>query len=185
MKDGQLVRVLYMLDSNGCKGASEKSLADGVIPEKGITENQKAWLLSRGEKIESAYGKAPSFSFFHINTPDVYDALLARGLINDETYGVKGALKAELGLGGAEFGKMYEPCDTSDVRIKEVMKKIGMDGVFLGHQHKNNISFVQDGIRYTWGSKTGYYDYHDKDMHGGTVIDVFPDGRFTVKHEFI
>ena len=185
MKDGRLLRTLYMLDSNGCNGASEKSLAAGVIPGKGITENQRVWLLSRGGKIASAFGNAPAFSMFHINTPDVYDALVARGLINDESYGTKGALKADLGFGGDEFGKMYEPCDSSEVRIKDVMKKIGIDGVFLGHQHNNNISFIDDGIRYTWGSKTGYYDYHRKDMHGGTVIDVFADGSFKVKHEFI
>ena len=185
MKDGSLLRTLYMLDSNGCNGASESSLKDGVIPEKGITENQKSWLLSRGEKIASAYGKAPAFSLFHINTLDVYDALLARGLINDDTYRVRGALKADLGFGTEEFGKMYEPCETSKVQIRDVMKKVGIDGVFLGHQHKNNLSFTHDGIRYTWGTKTGYYDYHAKDMHGGTVIDVLPDGRFSVKHEFI
>ena len=185
MKDGRLLRTLYMLDSNGCNGASESSLKDGVISEKGITENQKSWLLSRGEKIASAYGKAPAFSLFHINTLDVYDALLARGLINDDTYRVRGALKADLGLGTEEFGKMYEPCETSKVQIKDVMKKVGIDGVFLGHQHKNNLSFTHDGIRYTWGTKTGYYDYHAKDMHGGTVIDVFSDGSFSVKHEFI
>ena len=57
----------------------------------------------------------------------------------------------------------------------------GVDGVFVGHCHANNTSVLWNGIRWTYGLKTGQYDYHTPGQLGGTLITLW-DKAFTVTH---
>ena len=58
-------------------------------------------------------------------------------------------------------------------------------GMFMGHQHKVATSTFYDGIRLTYGLKTGTGDYHDRDMLGTTKITISQDDRsFAVEHVF-
>lgn len=52
--------------------------------------------------------------------------------------------------------------------------------MFAGHQHKNNTSVLFDGVRYTFGLKTGLYDYYDPESIGGVLITL-SDETFSVK----
>ncbi len=64
----------------------------------------------------------------------------------------------------------------------EVLKSANIDGVFAGHCHQNNYSVMYEGIRLTFGLKTGYYDYHTKEQTGGTLISVEENATFMVEH---
>ena len=81
-----------------------------------------------------------------------------------------------------DFGKKWEGIKHVYNRsLHFLFKECGIDGVFAGHLHKNNFSVLHDGIRYTFGLKTGLFDYLDEEALGGTLITVQKD-CFTVKH---
>jgi hypothetical protein len=56
-----------------------------------------------------------------------------------------------------------------------------VDGVFVGHCHAINTSILWQGIRWTYGLKTGQYDYHTPGQVGGTLITLNGES-FTVHH---
>ena len=62
-------------------------------------------------------------------------------------------------------------------KIKELSSTVW---IFAGHDHVNSSSLVYEGIRLTYGVKTGTYDYHS--TQGGTLISISSEGGFTVKH---
>ena len=73
-----------------------------------------------------------------------------------------------------DFGKRDDPqgrVGDNDAFL-EFFKAAGGDGIFVGHYHKNCTSILSDGVRYTFGLKTGVYDYHNSDMIGGTLITL-------------
>lgn len=72
MKDNKVIRVLYMMDSNGCYDASEQSRADGVNTSVGLTLAHRDWFGEISEKSaeENNGVKVPGFAFFHISTLD-------------------------------------------------------------------------------------------------------------------
>ena len=42
--------------------------------------------------------------------------------------------------------------------IYEGMKRLGVDSVFVGHEHCNSASVVYEGIRFQFGQKSSEYD---------------------------
>jgi GPR endopeptidase len=65
--------------------------------------------------------------------------------------------------------------------VYDALHKAGIDGVFAGHCHANNTSVLWKGIRWTYGLKTGQYDYHTAGQLGGTLITLWEED-FTVVH---
>ena len=86
---------------------------------------------------------------------------------------------AEKGDFGAKFEK-YSGCGEQD--LLSFWRDCGVDGVFVGHCHKVNTSILWDGVRLTFGLKTGAYDYYSNGQLGGTLIECGNDGAFTVHH---
>ena len=59
-----------------------------------------------------------------------------------------------------------------------------VDGVFMGNAPNNNSTTLNNGIYYTYGTKTGSYGNYDASKLGGTYIDLTSDGLdFTVTAE--
>lgn len=185
---GRLCRILYMMDSNGCGGAFEGETS--VKRNKGFGEDQIGWVKETAAAARRETGKTvPAFAAFHIPTEDFCDALVAGGYHREEDL-------AE--LGDFEIGKDVPASNAGDFGYKsehlprasclpamsEVWKEAGVDGVFVGHCHRIATSLTLEGIRYTFGVKTGTYDYHLKT--GGTVITLDGEDRekFTVRHDY-
>lgn len=171
VQQGELIRRLCMIDSNGCHGA-------GV--SQGIRPDQVEWL----EEYGNADG-APVFVCFHIPTQDFENASICAGYqsspdtreqINNYDLG------RDLADKNADFGRKREFLNTTgQIELLPTLKKIGTDGLFTGHYHCINTSIVWDGIRYTFGLKTGTYDYFHGDAMGGTKI-VLEGKDFSVEH---
>ena len=169
-QNGKTIRKIAMMDSNGCGRL-------GISP--GFRDDQLKWL----EDTMTKESGIPGFTCFHIQTKDFTDAYIKAGYQTDYDSSDKRTL-FELGKDvpskDGDFGKKLEGFGGSQ-SIHNLCKKCGIDGVFAGHCHINNTSVLYDGIRYTFGLKTGIYDYYDKDSIGGTLITL--DGsNFTVKH---
>ncbi|MBR2335156.1 MAG: metallophosphoesterase [Clostridia bacterium] len=171
VQNGELIRRLCMVDSNGCHGA-------GV--SQGIREDQIKWLEEYGKADD-----APAFVCYHIPTADFTNVSIAKGY--QSAPDVPGdvhnyTICRETDDKKADFGRKIERLEAGgQVELMPTFKKIGADGIFTGHCHCINTSIVCEGIRFTFGLKTGTYDYFHGDAMGGTLITI--EGKsFSVEH---
>lgn len=176
-QDNKLKKVIYMLDSNGC---------GQLHIEPGFREDQLDWLRGQAEEIRQNSPQVTAFAAFHIPTIDFSDALIAAGYQKDydawegdfEKYEIGKDIPAKNG----DFGKKWERLKYKyNKPLHSLFKECSIDGVFAGHLHTDNFSVLYDGIRYTFGLKTGVFDYRDEEALGGTLITLQKD-LFEVKH---
>ena len=172
---GEAKYLLYMMDSNGCKTRSDVAGAglmpdnpdiDLIVQDAGFCDDQLEWMKASGNSVRSAYGEVPSLIFFHI--PDYSAWKCVKNAYGEEMdqfpfypdhEGDAGfALES---LGGYDNGPFWS-----------YAKEIGCIGMFVGHRHKVATSINCEGIRVTYGLKTGTYDYHDPSMLGSTKITL-------------
>ncbi|MFZ4616342.1 MAG: metallophosphoesterase [Rectinemataceae bacterium] len=125
------------------------------------------WLvqgLSGGEGLSRGQGSRPlpTLLAFHIPLPQMSAAVEA--FHRD-------------GRGAADRGFAREaPCPPlEDSCLFARVKRLGSTSEILsGHDHLNNISLLVEGIRLTYGTKTGPSSYHAADLLGGTLVTVYP-----------
>ena len=175
--NGELLRVIYMLDSHGCRRAvsPEARIPAGLYPD------QLELVRRTSTRIEQRLRKKiPSFAAYHIPTQEFVLAERQKYEKEKTDYYTLGVdVAAEKGDFGAKFEK-YSGCGEQD--LLSFWRDCGVDGVFVGHYHKVNTSILWDGVRLTFGLKTGAYDYYSNGQLGGTLIECGNDGAFTVHH---
>ncbi len=183
-KNGQLERVIYMMDSNGCARSSNVN-GNTVKKTVGFTDAQKQWYRAAGLQINQVAGKTvPSFLGYHIPTQEVLLAAQNAGYQSGAdsanikyTIGVDNV--AQPGDSGCK-GDLFEGIHQSE-GLLAIMKEIGTDGAFFGHAHLNSTSVLYEGIRWTFGLKTGTYD-KSPTIVGGTLITLSSNSNaFTVE----
>lgn len=171
-----LKRAVFMTDSNGCAGIGISA---------GYRDDQLKWIENEADKIHETNPDTPLFICNHIPTKDFTDAYIAAGYQTEPDISWKNGSIYELGkdvpAADGDFGKKGEGLRGIDMVLMPLLKKCGFDGFFTGHYHLINTSVMYDGIRFTFGYKTGYYDYYDTDANGGTLITL-KDKEFFVKH---
>lgn len=119
-----------------------------------------------------------SLAFFHIPLQEHHDAwheYLNNGMKDTED------VKFKYGKAG-ETGKIVY-CGIGEDQLFETMHELGStQGIFVGHDHKNNFSIEYKGIRFTYGLSIDYLAYSgiykETEQRGGTVITVKTDGSF-------
>lgn len=166
---GRIQRVIYMFDSNGC------------ITGAGLGEDQLNWMTNTSSSIDAVYDKdIPGFACMHIPSKDFQVAITNKyGYKTGETFNLDE--DGEVG----DFGQCKEKMSIFGAEISSYLKAANIDGVFAGHDHVNNFSVLYDGIRYTYGTKTGIYDYYNSAMLGGTLIRANTDGAFDVSPTYL
>ncbi len=175
---GRPVRVLYMLDSGGDGWANPPE----VRRHAGLAPDQMAWLRDTARALAQANGGAvvPGFMGFHIPSTEFLLADHAKGYEVGHKYILGVDVPAEPG----DFGAHREghACFSSPEGFLDDLHTAGIDGVFVGHCHGINTSVVWEGIRWTYGLKTGQYDFHIFTQQGGTLVTLWGDGDFEVCH---
>lgn len=172
-----LKRAIFMMDSHGC----------GV--EAGFRDDQLAWMRAAAAEIHKSYPGLPLFLCCHIPTRDFLDAYLAAGYMKEPDQDwFEHFTKIDIGVSipaanEGDFGRKYEGICRPSAAILPLLKECGFDGFFVGHCHMINTSMMYEGIRFTFGLKTGYYDYYDEEALGGTLITL-QDNAFSVKHVY-
>lgn len=193
IKQGDEYKYLfYLLDTNGC---SEKphNIGEGMMPDNpdiakitqasGIYEDQIQWMRSSAASVFDKLGTMPVMLFYHIPPSDVNTAVTTLYADSYEPQYIFSYAPFSADRDG-DFGFATEAIGGGfhAPGFFEAAKEIGCVGMFMGHQHKVSVSMVYDGIRMTYGLKTGTYDYHESDMLGGTKITIGGDNSFTVEH---
>ncbi len=179
--DGELLRLIYMMDSNGCYNASKLSILQGVKTSVGFSSQQMDWMrVSYANICEKHRKSVPSFACFHIETIDYLRILERKGYYNFDNF-----CKYDIVPNGDDFGDIHENMCAGEepISVLPAFKAANVDGVFFGHSHINNASVVGEGIRWTFGLKTGLYDYHEKEKLGGTLITLSDCcSQFSIEH---
>ena len=173
----KLYRVVYMLDSHGCRKAYDEYAR---IP-KSITEGQCKMMERTAKECETeAGGTVPAIAAWHIPTKEFFEGCeeLGYGCEVGTKLGV--TVKAHKGDFGVIMEEASGVADAPD-NFLERLKACGVDGVFAGHHHNINTSVFWQGIRWTMGLKCGTYDYHINGALGGTFITI-RGGKLEVNH---
>lgn len=172
---GELKRVFYMLDTNGCNGASTESLANGhTVRSIGLKQDQVDW-YTKQISILHEVSPATKISFaYHIQMAAFADACAQYGFEADGTSTInidRLSSKAESDFGVIGTRIRIDWDETR--RIFEGMKALGADSMFVGHEHCNSASIMYEGVRFQFGQKSSQYDAYNVVDANGVVSRVF------------
>ncbi|MBQ8394242.1 MAG: metallophosphoesterase [Clostridia bacterium] len=157
----ELKRVFYMLDTNGCGAASAESLANGhTTTSVGFGSDQIEWYTKQINTLKE-YSPDTKISFaYHIQQAIFADAYAKYGFNQAEKYQdihidlLEDKAEGDFGYIGRQ---LKGPWDTN-YTVWKGMKALGVDSVFVGHEHCNSASVVYDGVRFQFGQKSSEYD---------------------------
>lgn len=190
VQGGKILRVFYMMDSNGCsspmidRNGNPPESASGVNAVKtsaGFDNFQIDWYT---ESITTLKTIAPDvkISFaFHIQIAafldafqkyEAYDGALrpnsSSALLNPVN--LDWLVDVEEGDFGYIGRRMKGAWDNTN-RVFLGLKELGVDSIFVGHEHCNSASIVLDGIRFQYGQKSSTYDRYNIVKPNGTITD--------------
>lgn len=159
---GELKRVFFMLDSNGCSSMSEQTIANGHSKKSaGFGQDQIDWYTNVTGKI-SAKESDMNYTFaFHIQPLKFKDAFEKYGFTNSGTKENPINIDTHAGKAERDFGYIGRDLKDSwdaDYAVYNGMKALGIDSILVGHEHCNSASVVYDGVRFQYGQKSSSYD---------------------------
>ncbi len=171
VQNEELIRVLYLTDSNCCGGTDDPA----VYRHLGFHEDQVAWLAEKGSAV-GAITPAPGFFACHVPTSEFMAAPIEKGY-QDADQGFVYVLGVNVPARDGDMGckREHMSCFPAPAGFREALAACRVDGAFTGHCHAINTSILWQGIRWTFGLKTGQYDYHIPGQMGGTLITLNPD----------
>ena len=176
MRNGEIERVFFMLDSNGCGGASAKSLSNGhTVTSRGFGANQIDWYTEQAKLIRGEYPEVRYSFAFHIQPYVFVEAMKRYGYDGTKTpvniFTAKNRLDTDFGY--VAWG--VERWDV-DKRVFNGLKALGCDSIFVGHEHRINASLVYEGVRLQYGQKSSEYDSHMRvDVNTGKIVADYPN----------
>lgn len=137
-----------------------------------IHQDQIDWYSLNINKMKEVNGGAlNSLAFFHIpliEYKDAYDNRNSEDVI-------------------WHFGEKREEVASSKINSGFFNTAKNLDstrGIFVGHDHVSDFSITYQGIRLTYGLKTGYGSYGMKGVRGGLLITLTEDD-FSVEQIFV
>lgn len=170
--EDQLIRVIHMLDSNGCSGGIDSA----IVKTKGMLPDQLALVKDNTARIRKAQGReVPGFMAFHIPVDCFVEAETEKGYRTEEKplY----ILGVDVPARDGDFGfklRNYAYAKTGEDFIGFLQEQ-NIQGVFVGHIHTVSTCITYREIRWVFGLKTGQYDYHVPGQVGGTMVCLEQD----------
>lgn len=178
----KFVSFLVMLDTNGVhvydnpgEGLNSDNVdIDLLYPECTLLDDQVTWVKQAYAEFTEHIGEKPdAYWFFHVPPKEAATACFRR-------YERNFPLTLDR---GTDFGTTLSSFSGfSNANFWWAAKSTNCKGMFMGHCHLTSISVMTtDGIRLTFGLKTGTYDSHNRDMLGTTLMTLKESGA-SVKH---
>lgn len=174
-QDGVLKRVFYMLDSNGCSAASSASMSNGQTTSAvGFGEDQIEWYTNQIQRLKELSPQTKISFAFHIQLAVFGDALTKYGFDNSKKNQeihidyLENKQEGDFGYIGRQ---MKDAWDVSK-RLFNGMKALGVDSIFVGHEHCNNSSVVYEGVRLQYGQKSSEYDRYNAVSAEGKIVET-------------
>lgn len=174
-QDGKIKRVFYMMDTNGCSDMSEQSMVNGHTTKSvGFGEDQIEWYTQQITTLKELSPETKISFAYHIQQAVFSDAYAKYGFDQSEKYQdyyidyLDNRAEGDFGYLGRQ---MKTPWDSSK-KVFEGMKALGVDSIFVGHEHCNSASVVYDGIRFQYGQKSSEYDRYNALTTDGRIVAV-------------
>lgn len=176
LKQGnKLLRVFYMLDSNGCSFASDASYECGHLQlSSGFSRDQIDWYTDSITRLKQEEPDVKISFAYHIPTKSFIDAVT-------EKYGYDSLEFSPINLDevGEEgdfgyIGSAFNGWDGGRT-IWEGMKALGVDSVFVGHEHTISASVTYEGVRLQFGQKSSTYDSANYINTIGEIVRSYSD----------
>ena len=168
---GEIKRIFYMMDTNGCGDMHENSLVNNHSTSAiGLAEDQIAWIKERAVEFQKYSGAPVSFAC-HIQPQVFVDALSKYGFPDNvpvSIYSAKNRAEGDFGFLGRGMKGTWD----NDKRFYNMMKQYGMDSMFVGHEHNNCASVMYDGVRLQYGQKSSAYDRFNGVNPDTLAIDI-------------
>ena len=182
----ELLRVFYMMDSNGCSSPMIDSNGKHTAPAPGTNvvktsagfgQDQIDWYTNQINQIHAVDADVKISMAYHIQ-----QAVFAKAFEQYEEYDgltTNSALNNPLNLDTMEtaretdFGYVGRPMKGGwdyDYKIFNDMKALGVDSIFVGHEHCNSSSIVYQGVRLQYAQKSSTYDRYNSVTEDGTII---------------
>ncbi len=171
-EEGRIVHTFFMMDTHD---NADFVGEDGTVYEGSydhLWDNQQAWYewAVKGIAEEAGY-VVPSTVVIHIPVYEIYDAWDTVSVPDDiYEFGVIDRAYSDI----AEGRKCEESCPSAvNNGFFSLCKELGSTKeIVMGHDHKNDFSVLYDGIRLTYGVKSGFGSYWQFDMIGGLTINI-------------
>ena len=199
-ENGHVIHTIFMMDTH-----SSAVFKTGDGKESGydhLWANQLEWYKWVIDGVAKQEGRTVESSvFFHIPVceyQDAWDAAVIKAEEDDTSEAadapeIKDDPKIKDGPYNDEykdvsFGKNGEDVCCSPVNngFFALCQSLGSTkNIVSGHDHVNNASILYEGIRLTYGMKTGAGCYWDKNMNGGTKFTVSSDGSMATEHIYV
>ena len=194
VQDGELKRVFYMLDSNGCGAMSAASYANGHSKKEiGFGADQIEWYTESITALKEKFPETKLSMAFHIQLAVFADAFTQYGYDKNTITGNPINLdKLSSAQAAGDFGYIGRPLKgawDTDYRVWNGLKALGIDSIFVGHEHCNSASVVYEGVRLTYGQKSSTFDRYNSEkdgaynenregdpVMGGTYFNLSSDG---------
>lgn len=178
-QNNKLLRVFYMLDSNGCTNASEESLANShTVKSAGIASDQREWYKESIKELKVEYPNVKISFAFHIPSVIFSDAFAkytnsrgGRTRVYIDNVDEKG--KDDFGFIGADIKGEWD----SENFLWNDIKEYSVDSVFVGHEHANSASVVYEGVRFQYGQKSSTYHRLNWSMSNGKIVTSYPPSK--------
>ena len=187
LQGNKLLRTFYMLDSNGCGEPSEasKNGKNGIKTSAGFGADQISWYATSMQTLKKRSPETKFSMAYHIQTSDFalayeqyeeFDSTMAEDgksyknpLFFDE---MESAKEGDIGF----YGRPPKSAWTLSQK-HAMLKSLGVDSIFVGHEHCNSASVVYDGIRYQYGQKSSACDRYNALTPDGKI-----KGGYTSEH---
>ncbi len=181
-QDNEIVHTLYMMDTHD---HAVYTLADGSTTEgyDHLWNNQFEWYRWAVEGLADLEGHTVQSSiFFHI---PVYEYTAAFESVFDAENGAFLPEYADICFGERNEGVCSAPVNNG---FFDLVKELdSTKDIIVGHDHVNSFSVPFEGVRLSYGLKTGYGSYSDEtgNNNGGSVLYIHDDGTTTFEHIYI
>ena len=203
LQGNELLRVFYMMDSNGCgqpmvdrndqPGGVREPGKNVVKTTAGFGQDQIDWYTNSITKLKTFAPEVKLSFAYHIQ-----QAIFEKAFAKYEEYNPSNAsgsiLNNPLNLDTMEnadetdFGylgrKTKGPWDTN-FSVWNGMKALGVDSIFVGHEHCNSVSIVYEGVRFQYGQKSSKYDRFNWVLEDGTIQGDYLEKMPAGAHELM
>lgn len=178
----KLIYNLFMIDSHG---GNFKCVHEDGTSHAGydfIDETQLSWFEDNVAELDKIAEKkdgehVPSMVFSHFPIQE-----FAKGYSEAVGEVEPSGIKISLVEGKRREGEGHSCIDKG---LFETYKRNNVTHVFAGHEHTNDYSLMYDGMRLTYGVKTGDHSTYDPHINGGTLITIGRDNSVSVTQEYV
>lgn len=155
---GELKRVFYMLDSNGCGAPSAATTANGHSSSAvGFAQDQINWYTNQINELKEESPDTKISFAYHIQQA-IFGSAFEKYQFSTQKDVYIDYLTTKADGDFGYFGRsLKNPWDSTNT-VWNGMKALGVDSVFVGHEHCNSASVVYDGVRFQFGQKSSEYD---------------------------